>query len=95
MADLTLRDVEPFPQSADTFLYSRCAVVAAGQSAWESVFFDVDKFAPYTASTHDGESLLFVSDQANELAIDREWDRSTRYCFETFSNRNGWPHLQA
>ncbi|MFE2094900.1 DUF4240 domain-containing protein [Streptomyces sp. NPDC057582] len=95
VADLTLRDGEPFPQSADSFLYSRCAVVAAGQSVWESVFFDVDQFAPYTASTRDGESLLYVPDQAYELATGKEWDRSTRYCFETFSNRDGWPHLQA
>nr|WSZ20878.1 DUF4240 domain-containing protein [Streptomyces canus] len=51
VADLTLPDGEPFPQSGDSFLYSRCAVVAAGQSLWESVFFDVDRFAPYTAST--------------------------------------------
>ncbi|MFD5325367.1 hypothetical protein [Streptomyces sp. NPDC127092] len=32
------------------FLYARCAVVAAGQAVWESVFFDADKFAPYTSS---------------------------------------------
>ncbi|KQW17036.1 hypothetical protein ASD08_23395 [Streptomyces sp. Root369] len=95
VADLTLPDGEPFPQSGDGFLYSRCAVVAAGQSVWESVFFDVDRFAPYTASTCDGEPLLYVSDQAYRLATGEEWDRSTRYCFETFSNRDGWPHLQA
>ncbi|MFF8865863.1 DUF4240 domain-containing protein [Streptomyces sp. NPDC015139] len=95
VADLTLRDGEPFPQSADSFLYARCAVVAAGRSVWESVFFDVGRFAPYTASTHDGEFLLYVPDQAYELATGREWDRSTRHCVETFSNRDGWPHQPA
>ncbi|MHB9847778.1 DUF4240 domain-containing protein [Streptomyces krungchingensis] len=94
VVDLTRRDGEPFPQSADSFLYARCAVVAAGRSVWESVFFDVDQFVPYTASACHGESLLYVPDQAYELATGKEWDRSTRYCFETFSNRAGWPDLQ-
>ncbi|MEU4039347.1 DUF4240 domain-containing protein [Streptomyces collinus] len=95
VADLTLRDGAPFPQSADSFLYARCAVVAAGRSVWESVFFDVDRFAPYTASTCDGESLLYVPDRAYELATGKEWERSTRHSCETFSNRDGWSHLGA
>ncbi|WP_406296870.1 DUF4240 domain-containing protein [Streptomyces sp. NBC_00624] len=94
VADLTDRDGRPFPQSADHFLYTRCAVVAAGRAVWESVFFDVDKFAPYTSTEHDAEWLLYVPDKAYELATGQEWDRSTRYCFETFSNKDGWPHLQ-
>lgn len=94
VADLTDRDGNPFPQSADQFLYARCAVVAAGQAVWEDVFFDVDKFAPFTSTRYDGEWLLYVPDQAYELATGREWDRPTRYCFETFSNKDGWPHLQ-
>ncbi|MFI6944313.1 DUF4240 domain-containing protein [Streptomyces sp. NPDC050418] len=94
VADLTLPDGAPFPQSADVFLYTRCAVVAAGRSVWESVFFDVDRFAPYTASEYDGESLLYVPDQAYELATGREWQRQTRYCYESYSNPDGWPHLR-
>ncbi len=95
VADLTLPGGEPFPQSGDVFLYTRCAVVAAGRSVWESVFFDVDKFAPYTASEYDGESLLYVPDQAYELATGQEWQRQTRYCYESYSNAAGWPHLRA
>lgn len=94
VADLTRGDGEPFPQSADVFLYSRCAVVAAGRGTWEAVFSDVDKFAPFTATTYDAESLLYVPDQAYGLVTGQEWDRPTRYCFETFSNRDGWPHLE-
>jgi hypothetical protein len=94
VANLTTRDGGPFPQSADVFLYSRCAVVAAGQTAWESSFFDVNKFAPYTSSEYDGERLLYVPDEAYELATGEEWNRSTRYSFESFSNRDGWPHLR-
>ncbi|MFK0014893.1 DUF4240 domain-containing protein [Streptomyces sp. NPDC091027] len=93
--DLTQRDGSPFPQSSDVFLYTRCAVVAAGRTVWESVFSDADKFAPYTSAEHDGEWLLYVPDRAYELATGREWNRLTRYCFESYSNRDGWPHLQA
>ncbi|MGW2204734.1 DUF4240 domain-containing protein [Streptomyces sp. NPDC001774] len=94
VVDLTARDGSPFPQSSDVFLYTRCAVVAAGQAVWESVFFDIDKFSPYTASECDGEWFLYVPDKAYELATGEEWDRSTRYCFESYSNRDGWPHLK-
>ena len=91
--DMTDRNGRPFPQSGDGFLYARCAVVAAGQAVWEGVFFDVDAFAPYTSTEYDGEWFLYVPDQAYELATGKEWDRSTRYCFESYSNRDGWPNL--
>lgn len=94
VADMTGRTGEPFPQSGDGFLYARCAVVAAGQAEWEGVFFDVGKFAPYTATECLGEWLLYVPDQAYELATGKKWDRSTRYCFESYSNRDGWPNLE-
>ncbi|MFJ5075639.1 DUF4240 domain-containing protein [Streptomyces sp. NPDC088553] len=94
VVDLTARFGSPFPQSSDVFLYARCAVVAAGQAVWESVFFDADKFTPYTSSERDGEWLLYVPDTAYELATGAEWDRSTRYCVESYSNRDGWPDLR-
>ncbi|MET8403511.1 DUF4240 domain-containing protein [Streptomyces sp900116325] len=92
--NMTDRIGSPSPQSADHFLYTRCAVVAAGRAAWEDVFFDVDKFVPFPSTQYDGEWLLHVPGQAYELATGQAWDRSTRYCFETFSNKDGWPHLQ-
>ncbi|MET7284486.1 DUF4240 domain-containing protein [Streptomyces sp. NPDC005573] len=91
VADMTTRDGRPFPQSADVFLYARCAVVAAGQAVWEGVFFDVDRFAPYTSAECDGEWLLYVPDQAYELATGRAWNHATRYSCESYSNRDGWP----
>lgn len=94
VVNLTDRDGSPFPTSADQFLYTRCAVVAAGRAVWESVFFDVDKFAPYTSTKYDAEWLLYVPDKAYELATGQEWDRSTRYCYETFSNKDGWPQTR-
>ncbi|WKV76350.1 DUF4240 domain-containing protein [Streptomyces sp. PCS3-D2] len=94
VADLTARDGSPFPQSSDAFLYARCAVVAAGQTVWERALYDVDGFAPYTSTEYDGEWLLYVPDKAYKLATGDEWNRSTRCCFESYSNRDGWPHLQ-
>jgi hypothetical protein len=95
VADMTTRDGAPFPQSGDCFLYARCAVVAAGRAVYESVFFDESKFAPFTATTYDGEWLLYVPDDAYELATGEEWHRLTRYDFESYSNSDGWPHLQS
>ncbi|MET7757050.1 DUF4240 domain-containing protein [Streptomyces sp. NPDC005389] len=95
VVDLTLRDGGPFPQSADVFLYARCSVVAAGQAVWESVFFDITKFTRYTSTEYDGEWLLYVPDRAYELATGEAWDRPTRYCFESYSNRDGWPYLRS
>ncbi|WNI24736.1 DUF4240 domain-containing protein [Streptomyces sp. ITFR-16] len=94
VVDLSDGDGNPFPMSADQFLYTRCAVVAAGRAVWESVFYDSGKFAPYASTHYDAEWLLYVPDKAYELATGREWDRSTRYCVETFSNKDGWPHLR-
>ncbi|MFF4834686.1 DUF4240 domain-containing protein [Streptomyces sp. NPDC001315] len=94
VVDLTARYGSPFPQSDDGFLYARCAVVAAGRDVWESVFFDVDKFVPYTSTERDGEWLLYVPDKAYELAVGEEWDHLTRYSFESCSNLDGWPHLR-
>jgi hypothetical protein len=94
VVDLTARYGSPFPQSADVFLYTRCAVVAAGRAVWESVFLDPAKFAPYTSSEYDGERFLYVPGMAYELATGEEWDRPTRYCVESFSNRDGWPRLR-
>lgn len=91
--DLTARDGRHFPQSSDGFLYARCAVVAAGRAVWESVFSDTEKFVPYTSTERDGEWLLYVPDEAYELATGKEWDRTTRYCFESYSNRDGWPDM--
>ncbi len=46
---------------------------------------------PYTSLAYDGERLLYIPDEAYELATGKEWHRATRYCYESFSNRDGWP----
>ncbi|MEZ0091014.1 hypothetical protein ABH925_002173 [Streptacidiphilus sp. EB129] len=48
-------------------------------------------FAPFTATTLEGEWLLYVAQNAYELVTGEEWDRRTRYSFGSYSNRDGWP----
>ncbi|MFI9163534.1 DUF4240 domain-containing protein [Kitasatospora aureofaciens] len=85
-------DDDPFPQSSDVFLYSRCAVVAAGRAVYEGKFFgDPTRFSPFTSTALDGEWLLYVAQQAYEQVTGEEWNRVTRYDFESYSNPDGWP----
>ncbi|MFF3002147.1 DUF4240 domain-containing protein [Kitasatospora sp. NPDC057940] len=87
-----LPDGSPFPQSSDHFLYTRAAVVAAGRDVYESMFHDPDRFAPFTA--RQCEPLLYVHEEAFELVTGTEWDRLTRYDYESCSNADGWPELR-
>ncbi|MFD6968814.1 DUF4240 domain-containing protein [Streptomyces sp. NPDC059979] len=84
-------DGSPFPQSDDSFLYSRAAVVAAGRQAYEGVFGHPERFMPFAAL--QCEELLYVHERAFEQAAGTEWDRLTRYDYESCSNKDGWPKL--
>ncbi|MFE7492138.1 DUF4240 domain-containing protein [Kitasatospora sp. NPDC057541] len=84
-------DGSRFPQSADGFLYSRAAVVAAGRQAYESVLGNTERFVPFTALRCEG--LLYVHEEAFEQVTGTEWDRLTRYVYESCSNTDGWPDL--
>ena len=88
-----LPDGSPFPQSSDHFLYTRAAVVAAGRDAYEGVFYDPERFAPFTA--RQCEQLLYVHKEAFEQVTGTEWDRLTRYDYESCSNKDGWPGLRS
>ncbi|MGW4651832.1 DUF4240 domain-containing protein [Kitasatospora sp. NPDC004289] len=85
-------DGSPFPQSDDHFLYTRAAVVVAGRDVYEGVFYDPERFAPFT--TRQCELLLYVHEEAFEQVTGTEWDRLTRYDYESCSNRDGWPELR-
>lgn len=76
--------------SADAFLYTRCAVVADGRAVYESVLADPTLFAPYVNDLVWAESLLYVPDEAYLELTGQEWDRDTRYDYETGSNTDGW-----
>ncbi|MGW4055545.1 hypothetical protein ACWENA_32455 [Streptomyces sp. NPDC004779] len=68
-------------------------MVAAGRAVRESVFSDTVTFVPYTSTERDGEWLLYVPDEAYEPATGKERDRTPRSCFESYSNRDGWPDM--
>lgn len=76
--------------SSDAFLYTRCAVVADGRAIYESVLADPTLFTPYVNDLVWAENLLYVPDEAYAELTGEEWDRSTRYDYESGSNTEGW-----
>ncbi|WP_240800613.1 DUF4240 domain-containing protein [Streptomyces sp. ICN441] len=91
--DLTARDGRPFPQSSDGFRYARCAVVAAGRAVWRaSSPTRTSSFrTPPPSVTANGCCTCRMRRTSWPLA--RKWDRTTRYCFESYSNRDGRPDM--
>ncbi|MER5892938.1 DUF4240 domain-containing protein [Streptomyces sp. NPDC001876] len=76
--------------SGDAFLYTRAAVVAAGRTAFDSVLQDPAAFTPYVIDLIWAEPLLYAPDRAYERITGEEWDRDTRYSYESCSNTEGW-----
>ena len=75
-------DGAQLPLSSDTFLYLRCAVVAAGRQAVDAVL--ADPTALLARSWEDGEALLQVAVEAADAEID------TAVSYETGSNTLHW-----
>ncbi|WP_266289378.1 DUF4240 domain-containing protein [Kitasatospora sp. NBC_01287] len=76
--------------SGDAFLYTRAAVVASGRAEYEAVLKDPALFSPYADDFIWAEPLLYVPDTAYEGLSGHEWDRDTRYSYESYSNSEGW-----
>ncbi|WP_331735110.1 DUF4240 domain-containing protein (plasmid) [Streptomyces sp. NBC_01166] len=76
--------------SGDAFLYTRAAVVAAGRTAFDSVLQDPAAFTPYVIDLIWAEPLLYTPDRAYERITGEEWNRGTRYSYESCSNTEGW-----
>ncbi|WP_432085501.1 DUF4240 domain-containing protein [Streptomyces sp. bgisy095] len=76
--------------SGDQFLYTRAAVVAAGREEYESVLREPRRFAKYADGLVWAEALLYVPDNAYVRLTGEEWDRGTRYSYESYSNAAGW-----
>lgn len=79
--------------SGDQFLYTRAAVVAAGRREYESVLRAPQRFMPYPSDLVWAEALLYVPDNAYKHLTRDDWDRRTRYSYESYSNTAGWSHL--
>ncbi|MGV9453091.1 DUF4240 domain-containing protein [Streptomyces sp. NPDC003635] len=76
--------------SSDIFLYTRAAIVAASRETYAATLRDAQLFAPYARDLIWAESLLYVPDEAYRRITGNEWDRSTRYSYESYSNSEGW-----
>ncbi|KKZ75128.1 hypothetical protein VO63_04280 [Streptomyces showdoensis] len=76
--------------SADAFLYTRAAVVAAGRTEFDEVLRDAAAFTPYATDLVWAESLLSAPDRAYRSITGEEWDRRTRYSYESYANTEGW-----
>lgn len=79
-------DREPIPLSDDTFLYLRCAVVAAGRPTVDAVL--ADPAALENRLWEHGEALLYAAGEAADEAFD------TELSYETGSNADHWPPRQ-
>ena len=73
--------------SADSFLYARVCVVANGKECFLEVLNSPEKMPKNT----EFEPLLYVAVDAYFLKTGKtDFLPTTRYCYETFSNKKGW-----
>ncbi len=82
--DAYLNDEKYF--SVDSFLYSRCVVVANGRELFEAVLKSPSEFP----KDMEFEAILSVSQEAYEQKNDKEWDHVCATDYETYKNTNGW-----
>lgn len=78
-------DGEMYPH-LDTFLYSRCAVVANGRIMYTAVLAN----PKLSHKDIDFEGVLYISSTAYERKTGKEFDYITKFSYETFSNEAGW-----
>lgn len=72
--------------SADGFVYARCAVIANGREFYEAVLRDPTKMP----KDIEFESLLGLASGAYELKTGNEFEYTTGCSYESFSNPAGW-----
>jgi hypothetical protein len=85
MAEQSIDDEEEF--STDLFLYARCAVVANGKTAYETVLADPTAFPKDTFFS----ALLNLPDLAWKHSTGETFDYLPQYIYETGFNPQGWP----
>ena len=83
-----------FPGFADTFLYTRLAVVAQGEVFYEEVLRDPQHFPGRSPAIYL-EGLLYVAASAYLQATGSEFQRKSSVSVESFSNDSGWSETTA
>lgn len=72
--------------SVDEFLYARCAVVANGRAAFETILADPKQMF----KDIEFEAILSVAPCAYERKTKDEFNYDSPISYETYSNRAGW-----
>jgi hypothetical protein len=72
----------------DTFLYIRCAVVAAGRAAYERVRRTPAAIAAF--ADQDAEPLLSAAEHAYHAATGMAWEHNSPVSYETGANHQAW-----
>lgn len=76
--------------SVDSFLYSRCCVVANGREFYEKVLQDPSEMP----KEYTFEPLLNLASKAHQLKTGKDdYDHLPEVWYETFSNPEGWPGI--
>ncbi|MDX3076822.1 hypothetical protein ACIP98_27075 [Streptomyces sp. NPDC088354] len=73
-----------------TRLTTRHAYLPAGRDTYSPVLRDPAEFVPFVTGHVWAEALLYVPDRAYEHITGEEWERRTRYSYESSSNTAGW-----
>ncbi|MDP9818350.1 DUF4240 domain-containing protein [Spirilliplanes yamanashiensis] len=80
--------VRPFVAGDDSFLYVRCAAVAAGRKAYEKAAGQPKSLERF--GDRDAEPLLTVAPEAFERATGMLWEHETPVSYEMGSNASAW-----
>ena len=76
----------PTPFSVDDFLYSRCAVVANGEIAFQTVLNDPSQMPLHL----DFEPLLYLASDAYTLKTGKPFVYAPTFSIETYANKEAW-----
>lgn len=72
--------------SVDSFLYSRCVVVANGKELFEHALNNPSEFP----KDMEFEAILYVAQDAYERKNGKKWNYVSPTSYETFKNVGGW-----
>jgi hypothetical protein len=86
-----LSDGSEMEQSADFFLYARCACVLAGEERWREILEGKVSFSAFTSTASQGaESLLYLAMDISEERFGRTVRATDALSYESGSNSDWW-----
>ncbi|MFD7156162.1 DUF4240 domain-containing protein [Kribbella sp. NPDC059898] len=86
-----LSDGSVMDQSADFFLYARCACVLSGEERWTEMLEGNASFSAFTSTASQGaESLLYLALDVSEERFGRTVGATDGPSYESGSNSGWW-----